>query len=564
MPQSNNKDITWQELRGLLKTGLSTAASFAEVYLEREQGARQSEPVPPPAENPIRQRFLEMRSLARQAVYAPQEDLQAVIFYKQARFMEDYTDNFASPVPFSLYYPNYQMMGQEQLRTYFTWRTNARRGEITETSLSYVFVYIYELCNGVGVLPGQAPERLLALWAAYRAFDARLDAYLPHWLRDACLVNDVSFSALCEGEPLLRAFYPQAEQNCFARYAPLADYKIARSAFYPSQAEKLEECFAAVLAALEKLPLNGKQLHQLLLCWQGRKFFTPFQKALYFSGAHHPREKAVCLHNECFFYERGRWIYSKTPRVTPEGRALLGYILRRIENYYRQQNGYAHKLETNPGPAAGLLALPPAKEEQLFSLIDAAIAKCYREQHRVQVRVQPEALKQVRLGAERTACKLLQGQPGLGPLPEPPLNNSGSGKPAVFAASQPVSQSGVSAAPIVNPSEKADAYINESSLNALPAAGLPNCANTEPFAAFANQLTPLQREFIALILYGGADTVSLRSLQAFARERGQMLEVLADGINQLALELLNDNILELAGQLVIYPEYKKQLESVIL
>ena len=49
-----------------------------------------------------------------------------------------------------MYFPDYQSMGYEQLRTY-TWRTNVRKGVIRKTSFSYVFVYLYELLNNVGV-----------------------------------------------------------------------------------------------------------------------------------------------------------------------------------------------------------------------------------------------------------------------------------------------------------------------------------------------------------------------------------------------------------------------------
>lgn len=42
--------------------------------------------------------------------------------------MEDFEDDYDGDAPFSMYYPCYQMMGYEQLRTYFSWRSKVRKG----------------------------------------------------------------------------------------------------------------------------------------------------------------------------------------------------------------------------------------------------------------------------------------------------------------------------------------------------------------------------------------------------------------------------------------------------
>ena len=90
-------------------------------------------------------------------------------------------DDFEESEPFSCYYPNYQQMTYRQLRTYFTWRTKVRQGNIANTSLSYAFVYIYELINQIGVSsPEEGLERLLWFWQTFHNFDAALDLSLIH------------------------------------------------------------------------------------------------------------------------------------------------------------------------------------------------------------------------------------------------------------------------------------------------------------------------------------------------------------------------------------------------
>ena len=72
-------------------------------------------------------------------------------FYKQAQLVADYEDNYEKFYPFKRYYPVYHDMTINQLRTYFAWRTKVRKGIYEETSSSYVFVYIYELLNQIGI-----------------------------------------------------------------------------------------------------------------------------------------------------------------------------------------------------------------------------------------------------------------------------------------------------------------------------------------------------------------------------------------------------------------------------
>ena len=120
-----------------------------------------SQKVGAPPRDEVREKFNQMRDIARKNQYLYYENSRfydkrirqenSKIFYEQGRFMEDFEDDYEKEVPFSAYFPSYQMMGYEQLRTYFTWRTRLRKGEITDTSASYLFLYLYELLNQIGV-----------------------------------------------------------------------------------------------------------------------------------------------------------------------------------------------------------------------------------------------------------------------------------------------------------------------------------------------------------------------------------------------------------------------------
>lgn len=109
----------------------------------------------------------------------------AWVFLRQARLMADYTDDVEYHGVFEHYYPTYQDMSDRQLRGYFTWRAAVRAGDVRETSLSFVFVHLYELLCGVGTTPGvQGFHDIERFWQVYREFEPKLDRYVRPWLRD--------------------------------------------------------------------------------------------------------------------------------------------------------------------------------------------------------------------------------------------------------------------------------------------------------------------------------------------------------------------------------------------
>jgi hypothetical protein len=68
--------------------------------------------------------------------------LSESVFIRQARFMADFEDDYQKLAPFSMFYPYYQMMSYEQLRTYFTWR-NMSGGARHANGLRRIFSSIF-------------------------------------------------------------------------------------------------------------------------------------------------------------------------------------------------------------------------------------------------------------------------------------------------------------------------------------------------------------------------------------------------------------------------------------
>lgn len=110
---------------------------------------------------------------------------EAELFYRQGLLMADFEDDCPYNGTFKSYFPTYNAMSDRQLRGYFTWRAQVRRGNIEETSTSFAFLYLYELICGIGVdNPRDGYDKIKAFWDAYRAFEPGIDRFARVWLQD--------------------------------------------------------------------------------------------------------------------------------------------------------------------------------------------------------------------------------------------------------------------------------------------------------------------------------------------------------------------------------------------
>lgn len=148
-------------------------------------------------------RYREMRAISRLQERNGRKHWlsEAELFVQQARFMEDFEDDCPYHGRFVSYFPTYAAMSDRQLRGYFTWRAAVRAGHIEETCLSFAYVYLYELINGIGVSsPRDGFAKLQAFWTAYRPFAPEIDRYARVWLHDYAIYHGLD-AALLDHDP---------------------------------------------------------------------------------------------------------------------------------------------------------------------------------------------------------------------------------------------------------------------------------------------------------------------------------------------------------------------------
>lgn len=117
---------------------------------------------------------------------------EAELFYRQGLLMADFEDDCPYNGTFKSYFPTYNAMSDRQLRGYFTWRAQVRRGTVEETSTSFAFLYLYELICGIGVdNPRDGYDKIKAFWDAYRAFEPGIDRFARVWLQDYAVFHEL-------------------------------------------------------------------------------------------------------------------------------------------------------------------------------------------------------------------------------------------------------------------------------------------------------------------------------------------------------------------------------------
>ena len=469
--------------------------------------------------------FLNSKFYHKQAQYE-----NSKIFYRQAVFMKDFEDDYTEKVPFSSYFPYYQLMGYEQLRTYFTWRTKVRSGNIENTSLSYAFIYIYELLNNVGVNdPVDGLDKLMSFWTAFKIFDTTIEKYLIKWVKDYHIYYELpkSFKEfLCENELQnhylnIVGYKPKMNFN-FEQLCGISKYNIKQSTFYGDKTNQLIiDCFDFTINKLKNIFAGvGIELNDLIFqSSKSKSVWKPFNEALFYPNLKQSDRRVVLCENEVYICSQNNWVLS-TLITLESGRQLIGYILKQMEAVLRKVTKYKYKLSANLNTVNGeILQKLGAAGISLEKAVTDAVLEFYREKTKIVVSVNNFVLNRIRLEALDTQEKLI--------VPE----NDFQMASISFLEAPPADK------------EKEKFLLPPADELALP----------DRWTSLKNALNKTEIEALSAVLQGA------RNIKQFADENGVMLEVLADSINEKAFDHIGDNILELDDYMMIYDEYREKI-----
>ena len=373
---------------------------------------------------PVRQ----MRALARRPEARSWTD--ARLFAEQARLMEAYEDDCPYAGTFQSYFPTYDVMDNQQLRGYFTWRARVRRGEVEKTSTSFAYVYLYELINGVGAEPGEPVFRAIeSFWRAYRELEPALDRYVRPWLVDyvvyhglgpelalpyADVEHDRAVGVLARAQEAALAQAPArggrrqpraygadrtADERLLDALDTLSTHRICESRLYRDEPDAVRDVTRAVFDRLARY-YHGGRTQDLVESLFGARRAMPhlmFASAVFYPGGRH--EDCVYQLGETRTYECRGGIWTCTALHDGGGRsAKLGQVLRAVDRQLRTALDYPHPLKERGDP------------KYLTQLIDREIRDylAWREAHApVRVEIDLSKLAGIRSAAAVTREALL-------------------------------------------------------------------------------------------------------------------------------------------------------------
>ncbi len=309
----------------------------------------------------IAEKIQAMRELG-QVVYkgSMRRECAEVTIVKQGEFMKDVTDDYGRNAFCNMERPVYGAMSTSQLRTYFSWRTNVRRGVWEKADHPYVVLYCYELMNVIGVQsPTEAFTQLISVWNNCREFCPQLNRYMPQWLRDFYVYNRIAgeFSEYEDSFPVKANEQLDAESKkllerdysaCLDYFMRYSAYNLKGSKFYTKDTVPLiEGALETALKALDRYFAERRINLFELICGRMKKDYgwKPFSGAYVdcdrldgFRACRLSTMERYCIK----LSEPCREIFEPAPY-----RGLIGYILKSVECKLREATGYRASVMPN-------------------------------------------------------------------------------------------------------------------------------------------------------------------------------------------------------------------------
>ncbi|MNM17903.1 hypothetical protein D3C81_281850 [compost metagenome] len=474
------------------------------------------------------------------------------LFVERAKELVSYTEPAAEFTNFKSYWPTYGHMTATQSKWYFYWRNEVRHGRYPETDLSYIFLHVYELINGVGwETPQDGYEQLSALWEAYRSSFKRLDHYLGGWIADFAFVHKLDISLrdivmrakglggdLAELE-LVRCLGSSPEQLTLPALALMSDYDVTKSKFFTGTGqEALERYFPLVVALVDGYALRK----------HGQKLLDMY-----------PPSPPVVRERYLFrsaVYDISLYGYSVLVPVariskSPPLRSLITRLLRLTENKLRALMDYRGRLKG--------ISIDKEIEELVEKFLEREFRKVEKEARSAEIVIDRERLHKLRSDSDVVRQLLTideQNEPGQETFDSTEIEEASEATAETIettteasAPAKPIEPtiviSPIAMAQMEEGTEQVQDELTEKSEKARPAPPETPSSSTSTAPAsqwenLADALTSLQRE--ALLVLAGPE--GIEGLFRLAESRGELPDLLIDEINETAMDVLGDLLID--------------------
>lgn len=381
---------------------LSSKAFRDKVYTDVPIIRKASQLIRP--ETPLRIKEMKAMALTPEAYWKT----SAWLFCTQGKFMADYEDDLVYDDDFSKVYPTYRDLTTEQVRGYFTWRKNVRKGVIEKAPSPYPFMYVYELLNGIGCQHGEDNfRRIDDFCEAYGKSDTVLDSFREKWLSDYAIYHGLSpklFDDFAESQSekyilTLMHWEEHMPDEVNEAIDMMSSYRIEQSRYVQENPDIFKSVLYRSFILLSEF-FRDKRKNSLCTKFFGSPAETAyriFDTAVFYDQS--PARDAEYTVNELRSYicRRGKW-FCRRLAGSRHRSSKLGEFVKAVDSVLRDETNYQYKL--------GNVVI--SKQEQ--SVIRSAIAeytKALRKEEAIKIEIDLSKLSDIRKAADITREKLI-------------------------------------------------------------------------------------------------------------------------------------------------------------
>lgn len=484
------------------------------------------------------EKYRQMRRLAQGSMS------KAEIFVAQAEFMADFEDELEYKGQFVCYYPTYEDMTTQQLRGYFTWRAHFRKGQVKPAPTSFIFVYIYEIINNVGV---KSPEDGIAkLWQVFNQYraDATVKRYLETWICDYAVCHGLEYPivSLTEDHAVLLDYKNHPKPMVFKAINNASTYNIEKSRIYAKHPDITLNAVYNVYCAMSEHygKLGVSNLFMRLFGSQTNSLYQMFAGAVYLKVPQKDRRYTVSP-VKSFTCKDGVW-YCKHIYSSKSGERRMGEILRSVDNLLRKTLGVVPLLKNAQASTV--------RTEIINKAIRLAVQQVSKERQikaAQSVRLDLNSLDSIRQSAEIIMERLtvLEDEGGFDNVAEQSISARMSNDE--YNETEDV----ITAYPIAENTFAADSIAE----HPLVAEAVTDHPLEKKKPQEQCELTQTEKEFLRLVLTGGDHKGLLKASRI-------MPQVMVESINQKLYDIFADTVLE-GDEPIAVEDYVPELKGMI-
>lgn len=463
-------------------------------------------------------------------------------FVRQGKYMEDYEDNVPWYGNLMVCFPVYHDLNIRQLRGYFTWRTQIRKGCFTKTCTAFAYLYIYELLNGIGAeSPEDSINKLLAFRDGYietAMGDITIKNNVRRWLFDYAVthlfpgrtVTRFVEKGILERDhalAVLRSPGDYGDEEVFQAIRHFASQNMALSTVISKDHRRGARLFAGIWRHIASKParLDGRDVFTVCFGEKEVRTWHPLANAVYVDQL--TSENVEFQLDECrrYFCRDGEWHVESYSSLSGDRTSFMS-LMHAADRRLRSMLKTGHYLREKSG------------DEWAMPYIDAALAKIKAEEEeaaRPKVSIDLSGLDRIREDADITRDSLLT---------EDELKQDDSSAASAADACVHVESAGEHEEAVC---EHEEAVCEQKDA----VCGQDAAAELEKFDAHG--LDALQMAVLGDLLAGN-------DAKDLIEKNRLMPEVLADSINEVLFDEIGDSVIECTnGRLEVIEDYMDDL-----